>query len=511
MNRLMLAAMAAIVLLFVTATTAPARPVVVPAGGSKAKLAASSAPTGQPKAPYTTAGRWITDSQGRVYITAGVNMVSKLPPYKPSATGFSADDAEYLAANGMDSVRLGLIWKAAEPRPGVYDDAYIDDLIATTRMLDSYGISVLIDAHQDMASERFQGQGFPDWAVLDKGVPSFPQLGFPTNSLFNLGLLVAWDAFLGNEKGPGGVGLQDRYAAMWGHVAARFKGVPGVLGWDIMNEPLAGSRWGECLDGLNRCPQVVAKLEQMHRKAGAAIRASTDDGIVMYEPIALITLGAPALVGPPAVKNQALSYHLYCPFITLFNAQWICDLGFDDELHVDSLAKAARDGSASLMTEWGATNNLDVLRSTVDRAAKFMVGQQWWAYCACGDPTTIDQTGQGLVEDPSKPPVGDNVRQQKTDILATPRPRAIAGTPKSYKFNRGKRVFKLDYSTTRPTGVGAFPARSQTIVSVPVSQYPGGYTVKVTGATVVSEANAPALVVSSKSGAAQISVTVRPR
>lgn len=467
-------------------------------------------PAGQPKSPYATAGRWITDSQGRVYITSGVNLVSKLAPYKPSATGFSADDAQYLAAHGVDSVRLGLIWKAVEPQPGVYDNAYIDDLIATTRMLDSYGISVLVDAHQDMHNEKFQGQGSPDWAVLDKGVPSWPQVGFPTNSLVNLGLLVSWDAFLDNEAGPGGIGLQDRYAAMWGHVAKRFKGVPGVLGWDIMNEPLAGSKWGECLDWQNRCPQVVAKLQQMNEKAGKAIRDNTDDGVVMYEPLALITLGAPALTGPPGVKNQALSYHLYCPFITLFNSQWICDQGFDDDLHKDSLAKAARDGSASLMTEWGATNNLEVLSSTVDRAAKYMVGQQWWAYCACGDPTTIDQAGQGLVEDPSKPLVGANLRQQKTDILATPHPRAIAGTPKKYGFNRKSRTFTLEYSVTKPAGVGTFPTGSQSIVSVPKALYPAGYKATVSGGRVLSTANADALVVRQNATATTIKVTVRP-
>ena len=471
----------------------------------------SAAPTGEPKSPYGTSGRWITDSQGRVYITSGVNLVSKLAPYKPSATGFSADDAAYLKANGIDSVRLGLIWKAAEPRPGVYDDAYIDDLIATTRMLDSYGISTLVDAHQDMENEKFQGQGFPDWAVLDKGVPSFPQLGFPTNSLVNLGLLVSWDAFLDNEKGPGGVGLQDRYAAMWAHVAQRFQGVPGVLGWDIMNEPMAGSKWGECLDWQNRCPQVVAKLQQMHEKAGKAIRAVTDDGVVMYEPIALITLGAPALTGAPGVKNQALSYHLYCPFITLFNNQWICDQGFDDDLHKDSLAKAARDGSASLMTEWGATNNLEILTSTVDRAAKYMVGHQWWAYCACGDPTTIDQTGQGLVEDPSKPLVGANLRQQKTDVLATPHPRAVAGTPRRYRFDRATRTFSLDYTVRKPATVGSFPSGSETLISVPKSQYPSGYRVTVSGGRVASRANADVLVIRQNAGATAIKVTVTAR
>ena len=473
-------------------------------------LAAAAPASGPPASPFSTAGRWITDSQGRVYLTAGVNLVNKRPPYKPSVTGFSADNAQYLAANGIDSVRLGLIWKAAEPKPGVYDDGYIDDLIATTKLLNSYGISTLVDAHQDMENEKFQGQGFPDWAVLDKGWPSFPQLGFPTNSLLNLGLLVSWDAFLANEKGPGGIGLQDRYAAMWAHVAERFKGVPGVLGWDIMNEPLAGSAWGECLDWQNRCPKVVARLQQMHEKAGKAIRSVTDDGVVMYEPIALVTLGAPALTGPPGVKNQALSYHSYCPFITLFNIQFLCE-GFDDEIHRDSLAKAGRDGAAALMTEWGATNNLEVLTSTVDRAARFMVGHQWWAYCACGDPTTIDQTGQGLVEDPAKPPVGANTRQQKTDILATPHPRAVAGTPVKYGFDRGTRTFTLTYSTARADGAGAFPARSQTIVAVPPNQYPAGYTAAVTGARVVSAANAGLLVLSQNAGATQVAVTVKPR
>src|SRR5690606_29817884 len=139
------------------------------------------------------------------------------------------------------------------------------------------------------------------------------------------------------------------------------------------------------------------KIGRLHEKAGKAIRAQTADGIVMYEPIALITVGAPALTAPPKVKNQALSYHSYCPFITLFNFQPFCE-GFDDEIHRDSLRVAARDGAAALMTEWGATNNLEILTSTVDRSARFMVGQQWWAYCSCGDPTTIDQTGQGIVE-----------------------------------------------------------------------------------------------------------------
>ena len=65
--------------------------------------------------PFQTSGRWITDAQGRVFITSGINMVYKRNSYLPSETGFSEDDAQFLADNGFDSVRLGLNWKAAEP------------------------------------------------------------------------------------------------------------------------------------------------------------------------------------------------------------------------------------------------------------------------------------------------------------------------------------------------------------------------------------------------------------
>ncbi|MEO9220890.1 MAG: endoglycoceramidase, partial [Mycobacteriaceae bacterium] len=54
--------------------------------------------------PFTSAGRWITDAQGRVFITSGINMVNKRAPYAPDAIGFDDDDAAFLAANGFDSV-----------------------------------------------------------------------------------------------------------------------------------------------------------------------------------------------------------------------------------------------------------------------------------------------------------------------------------------------------------------------------------------------------------------------
>jgi endoglycosylceramidase len=111
------------------------------------------------------AGRWITDPAGRVLVLHGLNMVYKVPPYYPAAAGFGADDAAFLERMGFNVVRVGVIWKAVEPKPGVYNDRYLRHIGDTVRTLAKHGILSLLDFHQDLYNERFQGEGAPDWAV----------------------------------------------------------------------------------------------------------------------------------------------------------------------------------------------------------------------------------------------------------------------------------------------------------------------------------------------------------
>ena len=130
----------------------------------------SSARTSAQPAPATAellghSGRWITDPDGKVVIFHGVNMVDKRPPYEPWAVGFSSADANFLAANGFNVVRLGVIYKGVEPSPGRYDEHYLDQIATTVETLGNAGIRSLLDFHQDAYNEVFGGEGFPDWAV----------------------------------------------------------------------------------------------------------------------------------------------------------------------------------------------------------------------------------------------------------------------------------------------------------------------------------------------------------
>src|SRR4029079_5958175 len=99
-----------------------------------------------------------------------------------------------------------------------------------------------------------------------------------------------WDSFWANRAGPGGVGLQDRYAAAWRHVAERFANADHVLGYDLLNEPWPGTVWPACANPVT-CPQH-AQLAGFYRRVIAAVRTADPRHIAWYEPNLLTAAGA---------------------------------------------------------------------------------------------------------------------------------------------------------------------------------------------------------------------------
>jgi hypothetical protein len=108
-------------------------------------------------------GRWITHPDGRIAVLRGFNLVNKVSPYHLTAMSFDERHAGFIARHGFNAIRTGIIWKALEPRPGCYDDVYLDCVRETIRLCHRHGLHVLLDFHQDMANERFGGEGWPDW------------------------------------------------------------------------------------------------------------------------------------------------------------------------------------------------------------------------------------------------------------------------------------------------------------------------------------------------------------
>src|SRR5947209_10760950 len=273
-----------------------------------ALLAPSACVAAQP----SHAGRWITDSHGRVLIVHGLNMVYKRAPYAPAVTGFGADDAAFLEASGFDAVRVGIIYKAVEPRPGVYDDNYLASIAGTVSTLAAHGIYSVLDFHQDMYNERFAGEGWPDWAVQDDGLPNQPNEGFPGNYETMPALQHAFDHFWLNSAGPGGVGLGDRYAAAWRHVAERFRGNPDVLGYELLNEPFPGSQYPSCATPAG-CPVFDQQfLAPFIRRTLAAIRQVDPTTLVWYEPNVIFNFCSNTNLPAFGDRATGFAFHDYC-------------------------------------------------------------------------------------------------------------------------------------------------------------------------------------------------------
>jgi endoglycosylceramidase len=478
---------------------------------------------------YGHAGRFITDSQGRVLTLHGVNLVSKVEAsgYAPDATGFGRDDARFLARNGLNVVRLGIIWKALEPQPGVYDNAYLARIMRTYGLLHKQGISVLLDFHQDMYNERFQGEGAPDWAVVGQGAtePATPQAGFPANYVLQNALNQVYDAFWANTEVPGtGRGVQDLYAAAWAYVAKRFRGKPGIVGYNLFNEPWMGTALQQCaLTGGGTSPDScgikefeATTLTDFHRRVTRAIRRVDKRTMVFPAPILTFDFGGVTGVGKVS-KRAGFAFNAYCgqadpligalvPYLVGKPCSFSADLSF-----THALDESRRNGDALFMTEFGATDDLAIFTDYLNRANALGISWTYWAYCGCGDPTTTGAGDiQAVVLDPSRPLTGGNVKADKLLVLAQPYATVTSGTPRRSSFDSGTRTLRFVYKT-KPAGKGRrFEPDSVTKLSVPAIEYPAGYRVRVGGARVVSRPRARALQLAQCGHAKSVKVSVAP-
>ena len=494
------AAFAAVFLSPALAASASATP-----GSAAVKLQRLAAPRG----PLDNAGRWITDRRGRVVILHGINMVYKLPPYRPDAVGFSADDAAFLQRNGFNTVRLGVIEKGVEPQPGQYDGTYVRKLRSTERILARHGIFSLVDFHQDLYNEKFGGEGWPDWAVLDDGLPADP-MGFPVTYVTSPGLNRAFDNFWANDTGPGGVGIQARYAAAWARVARSFKRDRGVLGYDLLNEPWPGTAFGSCRNTAG-CPAFdKGSMAPFYRRVLRQIRGVDRKHVVFYEPQVLFNTDADTSLPRLGFARTGFSFHVYCTPGLVAGAPTDC-AEIEQAVFDNADQQSTRTGDALLLSEYGATDDTATLTRIANLADSHMVSWQEWHYCGCSDPTTTGPGDvQALVKDPANPPRGANVLRNKLKTLARPYPQAISGTPLSFSFEPATRRFELVYETKRAKGRGTF-SRGLTDVFLPEIQYPHGYRAQVRGGSLFPASSSRHLIVRAKPGANRITLTVAPR
>ncbi len=368
------------------------------------------------------ADRQFMDDRGRVVLLRGINLAgdSKVPPFTPNVREIDLDRIDAL---GFNVIRLLFSWEAYEPRPGHYDESYLGALIAVAQAAAEREIYVLIDIHQDGFS-RFAsgglGDGFPRWALSPNAKARKPDNG-PNRRDWAFKVFLdpsthrSFRDFYRNTHG-----VRSRYLLMVERIARAFSGVPGVIGYDPINEPLG--------DEIN-------ELVPLYRDAASVIRRVHPSAILFLEGHIITNSGIQSQLIRPDGGAIAYAPHYYNT-TTLLIRYWHRLTPTVNNAFRHMTSKASELEAPLFVGEFGmdaridgAGNYVDAIYDRLDR--NLASGAQWnltpgWTQLLKdgwnGEDFTI-LTPDGYLR--------PNYRER-------PYPRVTAGRPIKFSFQRGR-------------------------------------------------------------------------
>lgn len=446
-------------------------------------------------------GRWLKDRYGRVVIVHGLEVAHKQPPYVPAPASFDDQDGQNLHDWGFDAVRLAWFWDGLEHRRGSIDQAYVDELVREGRVLSDHGVYTLLEAHQDLYGAPVRGRGFPDWATLTDGVPLLPpsaaDIEAPATDR-------AFDNLYANTDG-----IATAFGHAWAVMAHAFRDNPRMLGYDLFNEPYAGSQFPSCVVPAG-CPAFdLTSLAPIENRLAAAVRTQDPRSIVFYEPHIYFDFGVGSfLPAPPAASGPAgFAFHLYC-LAPIFTGQPDHESqapGYqscpEEDAHVLANGEATAKGMGvpPLMDEFGDTQDLTNVERQIELADSHLMGWMFWSYKDWVDAP--GGAGSGALFDDSDDDA--TLRTAKLLVLSRPYAQATAGIPLAYSFDPASATMRYRF---RPDHAIAAP----TVVYVGRLHYPHGYDAAITGGRAVSAPGADRLRIEPRPGAHEVYVVVTP-
>jgi endoglycosylceramidase len=453
-------------------------------GGTSAPDAApppavSTAPCKEPAfagSPLGLRCHQLVDEAGRVVFLRGVNarvdgvfdvsFTDGRQALEPLPT-FDATDPPLLRQFGFDALRLPINWSGVEPTEnGGFDEAYLDRVGAVVDLAAKQDIRVLIDFHQDAYSKEIGEDGAPLWAIQPAPTQllSGPLMDLDKRRLSDQVAAAFTTLHSATDTGDR---LRQRFAAMTGHVAARFASHPAVLGFELFNEPFFAG---------------TAELGRLHGAAHAAVRAAAPAKLVLFEPSSERNFFDKAPLGTaPLGPGTVYAPHTYkLAFANGGDVDKARMTMTRDTLAPQNLnAREEADswGAGLAFTEWGydpkgirADEYLtwqSELQDEVQASAFFWL----WKEISQGSWGCFDRDDAGTW----------TPRPRMQQILARVRPAAIAGWPKEFHFDRATGDFSLtftaDPTTTGPTLVAIASALGDPTEArcdgAPISPLPG--------------------------------------
>lgn len=256
------------------------------------------------------------------------------------------------------------------------------------------------------------------------------------------------------------------------------------MGYDLLNEPWPGSQWSTCAHSRG-CPQFeTGLLQPFFEHVIDGVREVDADNVVWVEPQIFHTFGSESHLGtlePIGDEQLGYSWHNYCLPGESVSGEDEAECEFlENRVFELSEEDAERLGAATLLSEWGASDNPNRLERMTRLADEYLVSWQYWDWKEWDDPTGADPGMNALFTND-----GDlsSLKQDKADFLSRPYPQATAGTPLELAFDPETADFRYLYQSRE--------ASAPTEIYVPVKRhYPNGYEIVASGARVTSAPDA---------------------
>lgn len=380
----------AVVVLVTLATLAGAACVPMPAAPSGVSDPGTSTELTQLRVRDPGPSAAIVDGHGRQVQLRGTNLnhlADYFQPYAqlPTTLPVTDDDWDSLVARGYNTIRLVTTWSAWQPERGRIDEAYAAQVREAVRTANEHGLYVVIDMHQDAWSKHVftpadevcppgtspqKGwDGAPAWATITDGAPTCSPAGRENSPAVR----AAWDSFYADRDG-----IRTELAALWGRIAAEYAHVPGVAGYDLLNEPGFGNDGGEVtIGGLTAFfRDSLDAIRSAERAAGAAPHLVFFETGVTGQLVTRFT-DDPDMVFAPHVYAEAIGPSFPGLLDLLFQALKVLAAGYGTPVWVGEF------------NQYGSEENQ---RSWMSRFAGLAdsqgyAGGTWytWNY-GCGDP-----------------------------------------------------------------------------------------------------------------------------
>ena len=391
--------------------------------------------------------RFILDNYGRYSIFHGGNVVVKLPPYLPTLDVFdyqfslnTKEDLETMKRLGFNSIRLGVIWEAVEKKPGEYDMDYLNKVEQIINTLGENGIYTMVDAHQDVFSRNFCGEGVPYFYVNEMGFDKKCDASALTRILGFVGVCKTLEDFnfRYDENGlpliedcvkhnfadyhviagfssayrnfyQNRANIQDKFVEFWKTVVKRFKGNKYILGYDLWNEPAPGGPMEDIKSMIPGRPDIKDILP-VYRKVDIELRKIDPNYILYFEntPVPdILPIFGGLFLGSMSEKPagdempQVYNFHTYC----CLSSADICSHGeanYDNSLKVcptyhekqfkKEIKTAANLNVPMFLSEFGACSDSKACYNEIVSVVKIceenFISWSYWNYKPYGDHTT---------------------------------------------------------------------------------------------------------------------------